>query len=66
MLITDLNEYAKKNRVIILGGNETTSEKVCELLKEREVNYKYEKEMKSVNPGEIIVTWSIFCWFSEL
>ena len=60
LLITDLNEYAKKNRVIILGGNETTSEKVCELLKEREVNYKYEKEMKSVNPGEIIVTLGAF------
>ena len=60
MLITDLNEYAKKNRVIILGGNETTSEKVCELLKEREVNYKYEKEIKSVNPGEIIVTLGAF------
>lgn len=60
LLITDLNEYAKKNRVIILGGNETTSEKVCELLKEREVNYKYEKEIKSVNPGEIIVTLGTF------
>ncbi len=60
LLITDLNEYAKKNRVIILGGNETTSEKVCELLKEREVNYKYEKEIKSVNPGEIIVTLGAF------
>lgn len=60
LLITDLNEYAKKNRVIILGGNETTSEKVCELLKEREINYKYEKEMKSVNPGEIIVTLGAF------
>lgn len=60
LFITDLNEYAKKNRVIILGGNETTSEKVCELLKEREVNYKYEKEIKSVNPGEIIVTLGAF------
>lgn len=60
LLITDLNEYAKKNGVIILGGNETTSEKVCELLKEREVNYKYEKEIKSVNPGEIIVTLGAF------
>ena len=60
LLITDFNEYAKKNRVIILGGNETTSEKVCELLKEREVNYKYEKEIKSVNPGEIIVTLGAF------
>lgn len=60
LLITDLNEYAKKNRVIILGGNETTSEKVCELLKEREINYKYEKEMKSVNSGEIIVTIGAF------
>ena len=60
LLITDLNEYAKKNRIIILGGNETTSEKVCELLKEREVNYKYEKEIKSVNPGEIIVTLGAF------
>ena len=60
LLITDLNEYAKKNRVIILGGNETTSEKVCELLKEREVNYKYEEEIKSVNPGEIIVTLGAF------
>ena len=60
LLITDLNEYAKKNRVIILGGNETTSEKVCELLKEREVNYKYEKEIKSVNPGEIIATLGAF------
>ena len=33
---------------------------MCELLKEREVNYKYEKEIKSVNPGEIIVTLGAF------
>ena len=56
LLISDLKEYAKKNKVIILGGNETTSQKVCELLKEREVNYKYSEEIKKVNPGDIVVT----------
>ena len=56
LLISDLKEYAKKNKVIILGGNETTSQKVCELLKEREVNYKYSEEIKEVNPGDIVVT----------
>ena len=57
LLISDLKEYAKKNKVIILGGNETTSQKVCELLKEREVNYKYSEEIKEVNPGDIVVTF---------
>ena len=56
LLISDLKEYAKKNKVIILGGNETTSQKVCELLKEREVNYKYSEEIKEVNLGDIVVT----------
>lgn len=56
ILISDLKEYAKKNKVIILSGNETTSQKVCELLKEREVNYKYSEEIKEVSPGEIVVT----------
>ena len=56
LLISDLKEYAKKNKVIILGGNETTSQKVCELLKEREVNYKYSEIIKEVNLGDIVVT----------
>lgn len=60
ILISDLNEYAKKNKVIILGGNETTTQKVCDLLKEREVNYKYCEEIKDIKLGDIIVTTGSF------
>ena len=60
LLISDLKEYVKKNKVIILGGNETTANKICELLKEKEIIYKYEEEIKEVNSGEIVVTLGAF------
>ena len=60
LLISDLKEYVKNNKVIILGGNETTANKICELLKEKEIIYKYEEEIKEVNSGEIVVTLGAF------
>lgn len=56
LLIEDLKEYTKKNRVILLGGNEATTQKVCELLKERETNYQYKEDVENINIGEVIVT----------
>lgn len=56
LLIEDLKEYTKNNKVILLGGNETTTKKVCELLKERETNYQYKENIEDINIGEVIVT----------
>lgn len=42
MLLSDLAIYQKeKKKVVILAGNEINSKKVCEILKEHEVNYSY-------------------------
>ena len=30
--------------------------KLCDILKENQINYKYEQEAENVKPGEIIVT----------
>lgn len=56
LLIEDLKEYTKNNKVILLGGNETTTKKVCELLKERKTNYQYKENIEDINIGEVIVT----------
>lgn len=58
MLLSDLKIYQKeKKKVILLTGNELNSKKVCDILKEHEMNYRYEAEMKQdIKQGEIIVT----------
>lgn len=58
MLLSDLKIYQKeKKRVILLTGNELNSKKVCDILKEHEMNYHYEAEIKQdIKQGEILVT----------
>ena len=59
MLLSDLVTYQKeKKKVALLTGNEINSKKVCEILKEHEMNYRYisnwqDTDLKS---GEILVT----------
>ncbi len=49
MLLSDLSIYQKeKKKVVLLAGNEINSKKVCEVLKEHEVNYRYLPEWKSI------------------
>jgi len=56
-LITDLNKYKnEKKKIIILGGNELNSNKICEILKENEINYKFDKTLENIKEGEIVVT----------
>lgn len=67
MLLSDLKIYQKeKKKVILLTGNELNSKKVCDILKEHEMNYHYEpswqeqttenKQEVATKSGEIIVT----------
>jgi len=57
LLLSDLQTYQKaKKKVILLAGNEITSKKICEILKEKEINYGYEENPSEIKPGEIIVT----------
>ncbi len=58
MLLSDLKIYQKeKKKVILLTGNELNSKKVCDILKEHEMNYRYEAEMKQdIKQGKIVVT----------
>ena len=57
LLISDIKNYQKqKKKVILLAGNETNAKKLCEILKENQVNYKYEEFQSNVKNGEIIVT----------
>lgn len=57
ILLTDLVKYQKnKKKVVILAGNEINAKKLCEILKENQVNYKYETEVQEIKNGEIIVT----------
>ncbi len=57
LLLSDLQNYQKaKKKVVLLAGNEITSQKICEILKEKEINYGYEENPTEVKPGEIIVT----------
>lgn len=42
MLLSDLKIYQReKKKVILLAGNELNSKKVCDILKEHEMNYRY-------------------------
>ncbi len=58
MLLSDLKTYQKENKkIILLTGNELSSKKVCDILKEQEMNYHYEPNLQqSVKQGEILVT----------
>ncbi len=57
LLITDLKAYKKaKKKVVLLCQNEASCKKICEFLKENEINYKYEETPNDINNGEILVT----------
>ena len=57
LLLADIVTYQKnKKKVVLLAGNEISAKKLCDILKENQINYKYEREAENVKPGEIIVT----------
>ena len=57
LLLADIVIYQKnKKKVVLLAGNEISAKKLCDILKENQINYKYEREAENVKPGEIIVT----------
>ena len=57
LLLADIVTYQKnKKKVVLLAGNEISAKKLCDILKENQINYKYERESENVKPGEIIVT----------
>lgn len=57
MLLSDLAIYQKeKKKVVLLTGNESNSKKVCDVLKDHEINYRYEADLSQINSGEIVVT----------
>ncbi|MCI9177559.1 MAG: transcription-repair coupling factor [Clostridia bacterium] len=57
MLLSDIKTYqTAKKRVVLLGGTYQTASKICEFLKEHEINYRYEEELTKVENGEIVVT----------
>lgn len=57
LLLADIVIYQKnKKKVVLLAGNEISAKKLCNILKENQINYKYEREAENVKPGEIIVT----------
>lgn len=57
LLLADIVTYQKnKKKVVLLAGNEIRAKKLCDILKENQINYKYEQEAENVKPGEIIVT----------
>lgn len=57
LLLADVVTYQKnKKKVVLLAGNEISAKKLCDILKENQINYKYEREAENVKPGEIIVT----------
>lgn len=57
LLLADIVPYQKnKKKVVLLAGNEISAKKLCDILKENQINYKYEQEAENVKPGEIIVT----------
>jgi len=57
LLLADIVTYQKnKKKVVLLAGNEISAKKLCNILKENQINYKYEQEAKNVKTGEIIVT----------
>ena len=57
LLLADIVTYQKnKKKVVLLAGNEISAKKLYDILKENQINYKYEREAENVKPGEIIVT----------
>ena len=57
LLLADIVTYQKnKKKGVLLAGNEISAKKLCDILKENQINYKYEREAENVKPGEIIVT----------
>lgn len=57
LLLADIVTYQKnKKKVVLPAGNEISAKKLCNILKENQINYKYEQEAENVKPGEIIVT----------
>ena len=47
LLLTDLKKYQKeKKKILLLAGNELNSKKICEILKQNEMIYQYEAELK--------------------
>ena len=57
LLLSDLKTYQKeKKKIVILAGNEISSQKIVNLLKEQEMNYQYEEAPKKVTEGVILVT----------
>ena len=57
LLLANIVTYQKnKKKVVLLAGNEISAKKLCDILKENQINYKYEQEAENVKPGEIIVT----------
>lgn len=57
LLLADIVTYQKnKKKVVLLAGNEISAKKLCDILKQNQINYKHEQEAENVKPGEIIVT----------
>ena len=57
LLLADIVTYQKnKKKVVLLAGNEISAKKLCDILKENQINYKYEQEAENIKQGEIIVT----------
>ena len=57
LLLADIVTYQKnKKKVVLLAGNEISAKKLCDILKENQINYKYKQEAENVKSGEIIVT----------
>ena len=57
LLLADIVTYQKnKKKVVLLAGNEISAKKLCNILKENQINYRHEQEAENVKPGEIIVT----------
>ncbi len=61
LLLSDLENYKKaKKKIVLLGGNEITSKKICEILKQNEINYKYDENPKELVESQILVTTGSF------
>lgn len=61
MLLSEIQTYQKaKKKVVLLGGTQQTASRICEILKEHEINYKYDENPIEVKKGEILVTLGAF------
>lgn len=57
LLLDDLKTYQKaKKKIVLFSGNEQVAQKVCQILKENEINYRYEEAPNTLTQGEILVT----------